>query len=102
MHKYDGFVYPEPSFLSNLVPNWLSSGSLLKKRRVFFEEFFPKWSGFCVGSYDKEIQPLEALEQLHCLVQDISKVWTVDTTKRPRWFSLSNALNISQVGTCNV
>ena len=102
MHKYDGFVYPEPSLWLAFLPNWISSGSPLKRRRAFLEEFFPKWSGFCVGVFDSRIQPLEALEQLHCLVWDISEVWTVDTIKRPRRFSVYDELNISEVGvTCN-
>jgi hypothetical protein len=81
--------------------NWVSPGSLLNDRIAFIEEFFPKWNGFCVGSFDSEIKPLEALEQLHCLVQDISNVWTVDKTERPCFFPVRNDLNISEVSVAS-
>ena len=80
-HKYDGFIYPEPSTWDRLTS--FSSGLELDNRRLFFREFFPKWSGFYVDSFDFIIQPVEALQQLECLVQDISLVWTSDTTRRP-------------------
>ena len=73
-----------------------SSGSPIIDRRVFFEISFPKWSGFYVDSFDENIQPLEALQNLACLVQNTSNVWTstsqyssychvVDHTKLRLW-----------------
>ncbi len=97
-HKYDGFIYPDPSPWSLFV-NWLSPGSLLDDRRAFFREFFPKWSGFSVDSPDFKLQPVEALEQLQCLVEGISAVWTVDITRRPRCFNVGRReLRLWEVG----
>ena len=43
---------------------------------VFFEEYFPKWSGFHVNSHDCDLTVIKAVEKLDNLVQDISCVWT--------------------------
>jgi hypothetical protein len=97
-HKYDGFIYPEPSWSwpwDKLFP----SGSALDNRRAFFREFFPKWSGFYIDSFDPKIQPVEALEQLKCLVEDISVVWVVDASRNPhRSIVDSYKLKLSEVG----
>ena len=99
-HKYDGFIYPEPSTWSWPWDKWFSSGSALDDRRAFFREFFPKWRGFHVGSFDPKIQPVDALEQLECLFEGISAVWTVDsTTRNPRRSTVDlYRLNLSEVG----
>jgi hypothetical protein len=100
-HKYDGFIYPEPSTWpwSWSWGSFFSSGSAFDDRRAFFREFFPKWSGFYIGSFDPEIQPVQALEQLECLVEGISAVWTVDTTRNPRRFTVEYCkLKLSEVG----
>ena len=97
-HKYDGFIYPEPSSWSKYTTKWIFSDRPFQKRRHFVEEFFPKWSGFYVNtSSDLGIQPLEALQQVQRLVKDISHVWTVDTTKIPRCLSVEHKLKISEV-----
>ena len=90
LHKYDGFIYPKPSSWSaKYAPNWYVSYSALKKRKAFVEEFFPKWTGFCVNnSSEIGIQPLEAVQQLQRLVEDMCKVQAVDTTKKLRTFSV--------------
>ena len=75
-----------------------SSGSLLRNRRAFIQEFFPRWSGFCADSADSKIQPLKALELLECLVKDISVVLTVDSTGKSYTFYLGPELNLSEVG----
>ena len=107
-HKYDGFIYPEPSTWSwawDKLDKWFSSGSALDDRRAFFREFFPKWSGFHVGSCDPKIQPVEALEQVECLVEDISAVWTVATTyttRNARRRTVNyDKLKLSEVGVYN-
>ena len=45
-------------------------------RRTFFRFSFPKWSGFIVDSFDENIKPVEALQNLACLVENTSNVWT--------------------------
>ena len=45
-------------------------------RRAFFREFFPKWSGFYVDDFDCKIQPVEALQKLACLTDNVSFFWT--------------------------
>ena len=99
-HKYDGFIYPEPSTWDRLTS--FSSGPALDNRRAFFQEFFPKWSGFYVDSFDINIQPVKALQHLECLVDDISAVWTSDTTRSPYRRSVDYVkLRLSEVGACN-
>ena len=70
----------------------------MKDRKTFIQEFFPKWSGFCVDdSVDFNIEPVEALQQLQRLVEDISEVRTIDATGSARTFSVGHKLNISEV-----
>ena len=97
MHKFDGFIYLESSSLKRYFRALFSSGRLLSNRKAFLREFFPKWSGFCVDSADSEIQLLEALEQLECLVKDISEVQAVDSTGKPHTFDFRHELNISKI-----
>ena len=68
-HKYDGFIYPKPGAIS--WDRFFPFGSAMDDRRRFFQKFFPKWSGFCLESFD-EIQPVEALKNLDKLVEDVS------------------------------
>ena len=75
-----------------------TSSSPINNRRVFFEIFFPKWSGFYVGSFDQDIKPVEALQNLACLVENTSNVWT-STYKVPhRNVVDSSKLNLREVG----
>ena len=95
-HKYDGFVYPKPGRLGRLV----SSGSPMHDRRQFFKIFFPKWSGFCVGPFDKNIKPDEALKKLGRLVEGISTLWT-STSGYFRCNDVDkHKLSIEKVRTC--
>ena len=55
-----------------------------------------------MDSFDLRLEPVEALEQLQCLVDDISNVWTVDKTRRPRSFPALGQLSISEVGVTSV
>lgn len=72
LYKYDGFVYPEPGKFSKV----LSHDYTMDDRRTFFRNFFPRWRGFYVSQYDPNIQPVEALLKLECLVQNMSSFWT--------------------------
>ena len=45
-------------------------------RRAFFRLSFPKWSGFYVESFDENINPVEALQNLAWLVEGTSNFWT--------------------------
>ena len=75
-----------------------SSGSPINDRRVFFEISFPKWSGFYVDSFDENIQPVEALQNLACLVEGTSSVWT-STSKYPYRHAVDHTkLRLSEVG----
>jgi hypothetical protein len=84
-HKYDGFIYPKPGTFS-----WIfSSVSVMSDRRDFFRIFFPKWSGFFINSFDEKIQPVEALEKLERLEEDVLVFWT-STSKYPRRHRVDN------------
>ena len=52
------------------------SGLAMNDRKVFFQEFFPKWSGFYINDFDSELQLVEALHTLDRLVEGVSMVWT--------------------------
>ena len=78
--KYDGFIYPKPGIIS--WDRFFPTGSAMNDRRAFFKKFFPKWSGFCVDSFDKKLKLMEALENLDYLINGTSLFWT-STSKRP-------------------
>ncbi|CAB4026272.1 Hypothetical predicted protein [Paramuricea clavata] len=58
----------------------------------------PQWSAFHIDSFDPQIQPVEALEQLDCLVQGISAVWTINDTRYQHRFKVDyDKLSLSEV-----
>ena len=68
-------------------------------RRTFFQTFFPRWIGFFVHSFDSEIQPVEALLKLDCLVEGISFLWTSTFGQDPYRYRIdSRKLNLGKVG----
>lgn len=96
-HKFDGFVYPERSTIS--WDRLFSSGSPINDRQAFFQFFFPKWSGFYVDSFDENIQPVEALQNLACLVESTSVVWTSTSGVLHRHtVDSNNKLKLGEVG----
>jgi hypothetical protein len=96
-NKYDGFIYPEPPTVS--LQKFVSPGFLFDDRRTFFRIFFPKWSGFFADSFDSEIQPVEALLKLDCLVESISHVWTSSDFRNVDSFAVdSRKLKLWEVG----
>ena len=87
LYKYDGFIYPQQT-------TWYRFFSYpMDDRRVFFRQFFPKWSGFYVDSLDFDIQPVEALQKLQCLFEDITGVWISDIAQTP----YRRAVNLSEL-----
>ena len=94
-HKYDGFVYPKRGW----VRNFFFYGSEINDRREFFRNFFPKWSGFYVDSFDDKIQLVEALERLQCLVNGTTSVWTSTSGNAENHPIDSQKLKLEEVGT---
>ena len=97
-HKYDGHVYPKPSGWS-IQRLWRDASiSVTDDRKAFFREFFPKWSGFYVDDFDCNIQPVEALQKLACLTDNISYFWT-STSGNPQCHTNDpNKLKLGEVG----
>ena len=70
-------------------------------RRAFFRFSFPKWSGFYVDSFDESVKPVEALQNLACLVESTSAVWT-STSRSPYRHDLrDNELKIWEASLTN-
>ena len=94
-HKYDGFIYPKSGAV---LDRFFSPGPAVKDRRAFFRYFFPKWVGFHADSFDDKIQPVEALQNLACLMENTMIVWTSTHGYSNRKVVDKSSLKIWEVG----
>lgn len=94
-HKYDGFIYPKSDGIFDRI---FAPRPEVNDRRAFFRYFFPKWSGFHTDSYDDKIQPVEALQNLACLIENTIVVWTSNNGSSNRKDVDKSSLKIWEVG----
>ena len=95
LHKYDGFVYPEPTTLDRLFS---SGGHIMDDRRAFFKKFFLEWKSLYLDLFD-DTKLTEALEKLECLYEGTVATWTSDTYRHTRRHTVDDSkLKLWQVG----
>ena len=98
--KHDGYIYPKPGTISWDRVNMAFGQVQFHDRRTFLQFSFPKWSGFFVNSFDESIKPEEALQNLACLVESTSNVWT-STSGYPYCHSIRDSeLRIWEASIC--